>query len=672
MIGFLISGAVVGQNYIANGDARSIGNGCFQLTDNEQWENGSVWYSDKLDLTRDFNLEFSLNLGALDGNGADGMVFVLQTAGVKALGISGGDMGFSGFSPSFGVEFDTWVNTDKNDPNYDHMAFVLDGSVTHQTGNALLAPVATLPSTGNVEDNEYHQVKVEWDASDNRMKVYFDCELRLNQSYDLVDEVFNGTTSVYWGFTSATGGSFNEHKACLSASVTYLKEYDVCIGDDVRLVTKESDINTYEWTPGTYLNSAIVQRPLCTPKDTTQYIAKSTNACGDVNIDTITVNVIFPNEFDLGPGDTLLCNGEVYPVDLTGNFVDTFYWDDGVRDSVRTFDAEGQYSVAGLSKNCFHRDTLIVYQDVTPMVGLRADTTICEGDSVFVIPNLSHPDSVWMWSDGFISQNRWLGVGGTYSISNTNGCGTDQDTFILTTRPTPVFSLGQDTFYCPGESIVIRPDVVNGNWTLLWSDGSTSDSLVVDQAADFWLRTETPEGCDFQDSIQVSGLTLPRIDLPDSIVHCEGEEYVFEYGFEDADVFWNGVRTDTFRVVDFTGNLMVEVSNFCGTEVDVAHISLEECKCDVWVPNAFTPSDDLLNESFVPVTECNLKSYQLEVFNRWGEKVYQSDQWGENWDGRVKGRLVENSYFIWKMEYTARFQGSIQRFVRSGVVYVLK
>ena len=104
-----------GQSYFANGNARSIGGTCYQLTSAANWQLGSVWYADKLDLAKDFDLEFELNFGNNNDNGADGIVFVMQTVGTKAIGASGAGIGFEGFSPSFGIEFDTWQNTKFDD-----------------------------------------------------------------------------------------------------------------------------------------------------------------------------------------------------------------------------------------------------------------------------------------------------------------------------------------------------------------------------------------------------------------------------------------------------------------------------------------------------------------------------------------------------------------------------
>ncbi|MCB0735827.1 MAG: hypothetical protein KDC76_14690, partial [Bacteroidetes bacterium] len=72
------------QSYYTNGTATSIGNSCYQLTRAANNQNGSVWYADKIDLTKDLDLEFTLNFGSKD-DGADGIVFVMQTVGTSAL-----------------------------------------------------------------------------------------------------------------------------------------------------------------------------------------------------------------------------------------------------------------------------------------------------------------------------------------------------------------------------------------------------------------------------------------------------------------------------------------------------------------------------------------------------------------------------------------------------------
>ena len=98
------------QTYFLNGTATSSGEDCYQLTTTQGNQNGTVWYSEQINLSEPFELNFSMNFGTIDATGADGMVFVLQNVGTNALGEPGGALEFSGFDPSFGIEFDTWQN----------------------------------------------------------------------------------------------------------------------------------------------------------------------------------------------------------------------------------------------------------------------------------------------------------------------------------------------------------------------------------------------------------------------------------------------------------------------------------------------------------------------------------------------------------------------------------
>ena len=128
-----LSNFAYGQSYFANGNARALGGECYQLTGSIDWQLGSVWYANPIDLSKDFDLEFYLNFGGKDDSGADGIVFVMQDVGNKAIGESGGGLGFEGFSPSFGVEFDDFNNQDKGDLVSDHIAILKNGSVDHNS-----------------------------------------------------------------------------------------------------------------------------------------------------------------------------------------------------------------------------------------------------------------------------------------------------------------------------------------------------------------------------------------------------------------------------------------------------------------------------------------------------------------------------------------------------------
>jgi gliding motility-associated-like protein len=76
---------------------------------------------------------------------------------------------------------------------------------------------------------------------------------------------------------------------------------------------------------------------------------------------------------------------------------------------------------------------------------------------------------------------------------------------------------------------------------------------------------------------------------------------------------------------------------------------------NVYIPNTITIDGDNLNELFLPVFSNPdiIKSYQLQVFNRWGAVVFETDTPAEGWDGRYKGkRDVQLGLYNWKIVYT--------------------
>ncbi len=86
------------------------------------------------------------------------------------------------------------------------------------------------------------------------------------------------------------------------------------------------------------------------------------------------------------------------------------------------------------------------------------------------------------------------------------------------------------------------------------------------------------------------------------------------------------------------------------------------------VPNAFTPNGDNLNElwGIVPVF---VKEYEVQVYNRWGEKVYDSNNVKTDWDGFYKGKQASNTVYIYKIRYTG-WDRSVHH--RKGTVTVIK
>lgn len=76
--------------------------------------------------------------------------------------------------------------------------------------------------------------------------------------------------------------------------------------------------------------------------------------------------------------------------------------------------------------------------------------------------------------------------------------------------------------------------------------------------------------------------------------------------------------------------------------------------CLIEVPTAFTPNNDGLNDFFRPHNALKADRYDFKVYNRWGQLVFQSNNWQEQWDGRINGVLQTTGVYVWMLSYTHR------------------
>ncbi len=191
---------------VGNASLKDPAKGEYQLTPNEYWKAGSIWYQAKIDLRKNFTIEGEVYLGDRDA-GADGIAFVLQPLSTN-LGGAGVGIGYAGINPSVTVEMDTWQNCD---PEQDHASIVLNGDVCHNAGNT---PAGPKVFSANVEDGNWHHVVFKWLADTKTLQFFWDGEttpfLELNR--DIVATVFGGAYYVYPGFTSGTGAERNDHR----------------------------------------------------------------------------------------------------------------------------------------------------------------------------------------------------------------------------------------------------------------------------------------------------------------------------------------------------------------------------------------------------------------------------------------------------------------------------
>ena len=261
------------DEFVIRRDAERLSRRCFSITPDENSRSGAVWFKDKLDISQPFELNFVIYMGERDGNGADGIAFVLHndpadTLGDGAFGEAGGGLGFSSHSsqgtdritPSVAIELDTWRNGSgtPDDPAYDHTAVVYNGDNETNTQNIVdgdgntvkytrIKPASLFGTADNVEDNACYEYRIRWDPATNELELYVDGTRVFTHTGDIINTVFSGTTTLRYGFTGSTGGARNEQTICLFGGNTQpFAEDDFAVteeGTPVKIPVTDNDFD---------------------------------------------------------------------------------------------------------------------------------------------------------------------------------------------------------------------------------------------------------------------------------------------------------------------------------------------------------------------------------------------------------------------------------------------
>lgn len=225
-----------------------------------------------------------------------------------------------------------------------------------------------------------------------------------------------------------------------------------------------------------------------------------------------------------------------------------------------------------------------------------------------------------------LSDGELMFIGQTHSSSTFNGKFIQGIAHIYSCQ-TAFVDLGKDTLLCSGNSLVLDATFPEANYE--WQDGSTYSSFIVHQPGIYWVRITNACGST-TDSISVSFHQMPVIALGKDTVLCPGESMDLHVSHPGATILWQDGSSDAIRTVDSPGMYKVIVENACGSATDSIKIEFRNLE-DLWISNVITPNGDAYNDLFT--VDERLKGSSIEIFNRWGKLVYQSNTYQNDWDG---------------------------------------
>lgn len=407
-----------------------------------------------------------------------------------------------------------------------------------------------------------------------------------------------------------------------------------CFGYQVNFTQNSVNAFSYNWDFGDPTTNADVSTnasPSWIYPDSGTYtvtlIINQGSLCADTSTTVFHIQQLLAPSFTPPPGECVENNSFNFTASGDYQGTGTFFWDFGNRASPPTasvknpvnivFDTAGTFPVTLIIKEngCTSRYTadVTVYPKPKAYYGLAAPIA-CELQPVHFIDSSSADTPLnyqWLFGDGGTSAmsdpyHAYMAVGSyqtSLMITTTHGCA---DTFALplatAVYPTPTAGFSVN----PADTSIFYPDITMtdksiGAWTCIanWGDGSV-------------------------------------YSICDSMHHYTSPG---------------------------TYNIMQVVTNTAGCTDTAYSEVLIRPEFLFWIPNAFTPnSSDGLNDVFKPVL-IGVHAYTLLIFDRWGEKIFESQNSDEGWNGYYQGRLCSNDVYVYKINFRDDVKNSSHEYI---------
>ena len=181
--------------------------------------------------------------------------------------------------------------------------------------------------------------------------------------------------------------------------------------------------------------------------------------------------------------------------------------------------------------------------------------------------------------------------------------------------------------------------------------------------------------------------SLTAAATPDDNLICMGDSTlarleVFSVGGSDVNEIPFNVVWDTEGLSGMTtpvagGEHYVTVTNACGSHAALAEVEEEYCGCHIWVPTAFTPDRDGVNEGFRIVSTCDWTEFSFKIFNRWGQQVWSTNDPDTPWDGGAYDlgggdHFLPDGWYTYVLKWGAIQNGIWTRDVKYGRVLLAR
>lgn len=448
--------------------------------------------------------------------------------------------------------------------------------------------------------------------------------------------------------------------------------HGIDLGPDIQLCKQStirlsagSGFKSYKWNDGSFDSTLTAYNP-------GTYYVSAIDFCGNIYSDTINITQAPDISLELEP-DLKRCDHDSITITLPSNF-EKYIWSPDYNISstsasvVKAWpEKDTTYTVtAQKGVGCIAVDTVHIKVLQSVPISLGSDTSFCFGQQKV----LKAPPGFkkYAWQDGSDNQTLIAENEGIYWLHalNDNGCVSKDTMQVIRVYPLPYLTLGKDGNICRSD------DILNAGAAFLnylWQDGSVQSTFKVNEPGIYWVTVTDSNYCSTSDTININGFNPePENFLLHSLAICENSvEEVTAIGNWQS-YLWSNNSSQSSIQVSASGAYWLQVTNNFGCRNrDTIYISIKtNCPQVIYFPNAFTPNNDGKNDDFKATAFAPLEKYHLTVYNRWGQKVFETYDITNGWDGKFKGVPANRDVFIWSCRYN--FFGKLPKDEKGKVI----
>ena len=311
--------------------------------------------------------------------------------------------------------------------------------------------------------------------------------------------------------------------------------------------------------------------------------------------------------------------------------------------------------------NCTKQGTVTITQPNALALNSNVTATSCakNNGAIQVVTSGGTPVYTYVWTPAVsASANLSNLAAGNYiiSVSDTKNC-TIKDTFTVASSVNAqlALSMGPDTCGLARGKVQVQTLSGIAPFNYFWTPGGvgTATSTALSGSEWYHVTIQDAAGCTASDSIYVPIVGLISVSLGPDRELCLDETPVTLSVPAFQQIIWQDGSNGQNYQVHATGTYSVSVMNNYGCEAHDAMMVIDMCEGWMMLPNAFSPNGDGLDDTYGPIfsNAANLLQFRMEIYNRWGQRVYFTTDANSPWDGRFNGKDQEIGAYMYMIIY---------------------